>query len=62
MQATFPDIIYIVVSIVCWTFVTSDDSKGGRQILGLSKAWTVFRRAGRGIEVGLRGTHKVGVP
>jgi hypothetical protein len=40
--------------------VTSNDSQGGRQILGLSKAWAVFRRAGKGIEVGLKGTHKVG--
>ncbi|XP_006454634.1 hypothetical protein AGABI2DRAFT_114375 [Agaricus bisporus var. bisporus H97] len=31
---------------------------GGRQILGLSKAWAVFRRAGKGIEVGLKGAHK----
>ncbi|KXN83909.1 hypothetical protein AN958_00989, partial [Leucoagaricus sp. SymC.cos] len=32
---------------------------GGRQILGLSNAWTVYRRAGKGIEVGLKGTHKL---
>lgn len=40
--------------------VASNDSQGGRQILGLSKAWAVFRRAGKGIEVGLKGAHKVG--
>ncbi|KAF5356140.1 hypothetical protein D9756_004075 [Leucocoprinus leucothites] len=32
---------------------------GGRQILGLSSSWTVFRRAGKGIEVGLKGTYKL---
>jgi hypothetical protein len=42
------------------SIVTSNDSQGGRQILGLSKAWAVFRRAGKGIEVGLKGTRKVG--
>ncbi|KAF9455047.1 DUF1740-domain-containing protein [Macrolepiota fuliginosa MF-IS2] len=33
--------------------------RGGRQILGLSKSWTVFRRSGNGIEVGFRGTSKL---
>ncbi|KAJ3569428.1 hypothetical protein NP233_g5061 [Leucocoprinus birnbaumii] len=32
--------------------------RGGRQILGLSSAWMVYRRAGKGIEVGLKGTQK----
>lgn len=47
--------------MVCYisvTFVTSNDGEGGRQILGLSTAWTVFQRAAEGIEVGLKGTHR----
>jgi len=39
------------------TFVTSNDGEGGRKILGLSTAWTVYQRAAKVIEFGI-GTHK----
>jgi len=59
MQGTYRNIVYTMVCYIEITFVTSYDGEGGRQILGLSKAWTVFQRAAQGIEVGLVGTHKV---
>ena len=40
------------------TFVTLNDGAGGRKILGLSTAWTVYQRAVKVIEFGLIGTHK----
>jgi len=40
------------------TLVTSNDGEGGRKILGLSTAWTVYQRAAKVIEFGLIGTHK----
>ena len=40
------------------TFVTLNDGEGGRKILGLSTAWTVYQRAAKMIEFGLIGTHK----
>ena len=40
------------------TFATLNDGEGGRRILGLSTAWTVYQRAAQVIEFGLIGTHK----
>jgi len=40
------------------TFVTSNDGEGGRRILGLSTAWTVYQRAAKVIEFGLIEMHK----
>ena len=47
-----------MVCCISVTFVTSNDGEGGRKILGLSTAWTVYQRAAKGIEVGLIGAHR----
>ncbi|KAF9015505.1 NRDE-2, necessary for RNA interference-domain-containing protein [Cyathus striatus] len=39
--------------------VTSNESKGGRRILGLPNIWTAYKRTGKGIEIGLRSRWKV---
>ncbi|KAG6911532.1 hypothetical protein DXG01_011834 [Tephrocybe rancida] len=38
---------------------TSNDIKGGRSILGLSRAWTATHRSGKGVEVGPTGRRKM---
>jgi hypothetical protein len=39
---------------------TTNDGEGGRRILGLGKGWFVYRRAGKGVEIGIEGgKHKV---
>lgn len=58
-QGTYRNTVYTMVCCIPVTVVTSNDGEGGRKILGLSTAWTVYQRAAKGIEVGLIGTHKV---
>jgi len=50
--------VYTMVCCIPVTFVTLNDGEGGRRILGLSTAWTVYQRAVKVIEFGLIETHK----
>jgi len=45
-------ILYVCTMVRCIpvTFVTLNDGEGGRKILGLSTAWTVYQRAVKVIE------------
>jgi len=57
-QGTYRNTVYTTVRCIPVTFVTSNDGEGGRRILGLSTAWTVYQRAAQVIEFRLIGTHK----
>jgi len=58
-QGTYRNIVYTMVCCISVNFVTSDDGEGGRQILGLSTAWTVFQRTAKGIEVGMHKASRI---
>lgn len=47
------------MSTVFFIYKTSNDGQGGKHVLGLDGAWVVFRRAGKGVEIGLGGRRKV---
>ena len=57
-QGTYRNTVCTMVRCIPVTFVTLNDGEGGRRILGLSTAWTVYQRAAQVIEFGLIGTHK----
>jgi len=56
-QGTYRNTVCTMVCCIPVTFVTLNDGEGGRKILGLATAWTVYQRAVK-IEFGLIGTHK----
>jgi hypothetical protein len=55
----FRSTILLVVSLVAFAFVTSDDSEGGRKILGLSGAWNAVHRDSKTVEVVIGSGRKV---
>jgi len=57
-QGMYRNTVYTMVCCIPVTFVTLNDGEGGRRILGLSTAWTVYQRAVKVIEFRLIEMHK----
>jgi len=59
MEGMYPNITLSVVCLSLKFLEISNDSKGGRKILGLSSTLNVSRRVDKGIEVEPSGHHNV---